>query len=81
MHFILKVPRNISGILLKMNKVILKTSHQTKKFIILKIEKKYFTKFQNDAAKRCNGKLLFKCSLKIELSNKNGEGVDIINIT
>jgi hypothetical protein len=63
-----------------MNIVILKTSHQTKKFIILKIEK-YFTKFPNDAAKHCNGKLLCKCSLKIELSNKNGEGVDIINIT
>jgi len=63
-----------------MNKVILKTSHQTKKFIIWKIEK-YFTKFQNDAAKHCNGKLLCKCSLKIELSNKKGEGVDIINVT
>ena len=59
-----------------MNTVILKTLHQTKKFIIWKIEK-YFTKFQNDAAKHFK----YKCSLKIELSNKKGEGVDIINIT
>jgi len=63
-----------------MNTVILKTLHQTKKFIIWKIEK-YFTKFLNDASKHFNGKLLCKCSLKIELSNKKGEEVDIINIT
>ena len=63
-----------------MNIVILKTSHQTKKFIIWKIEK-YFTKFQTDAAKHFIGKLLCKCSLKIELSNRKGERVDIINIT